>query len=175
MELSDAIELQITNNDAWFNTSALYWNERSDYDGKYECSNRAESLCNDGVWRTTTWDGFIGLMYPSDYGYAVGGDERGSCLARSMAKWSENSPDCKGNDWLLDSISDQWTITPANALVEASNVFSIYSDGSVYSWNASTARAVRPTAYLKSSIKIQEKSDSDYGSQGNPFVLEGIS
>ena len=32
--------------------------------------------CTDNVNRTTTWEGYVGLMYPSDLGYVVGGEAR---------------------------------------------------------------------------------------------------
>ena len=153
--------------------SYMYQGERSDNHAKKFCSSG--SWCTDDVERTTTWDGFIGLMYPSDYGYAVGGDVRNSCLAKTMYNWNESTPDCKGNDWLYDSSNYQWTITPVPLSSRALSVFYVYSGGYVDSNDAHYARAVRPTAYLDSNIRIQEKADSDYGSDTNPFVLEGVS
>ncbi len=153
--------------------SYMYQGERSDNHGKKFCSSG--NYCNDQVNRTTTWDGYIGLMYPSDYGYAVGGSERTECLANTMDNWFGSTPDCKGNDWLRDSSNYQWTITPVPDSWDANSVFLVDSGGSTANLRASNAHAVRPTAYLDSNIKIQEKSDSDYGSQSNPFVLEGVS
>ncbi len=154
--------------------SYMYQGERSTHNGKEQCESKGGSYCNDKVDRTTTWDGFIGLMYPSDYGYAVGGDERVSCLAKTMYNWDGSTPDCKGNDWLYDSSNNQWTITPAPLLSDANAVFHVHSGGRVNNFYVDTARAVRPTAYLKSSVKIKESSASDYGSQGNPFVIDGV-
>ena len=162
---------EFSSNTSKITASYMYQGERSDNHGKKFCSTG--SYCNDQVNRTTTWDGYIGLMYPSDYGYAVGGSVRTECLAKTMYNWDGSIPDCKGNNWLIDSY--QWTLTPVPYSSFASYVFVVYSGGCVRSYDAYDAEAVRPTAYLKSSIKIQEKSASDYGSKSNPFVLEGVS
>ena len=52
--------------------------------------------------RPTTWTGSIGLMYPSDYGYATsgGGTGREMCLSYNLSSWS-NYSDCYNNDWLF--------------------------------------------------------------------------
>ena len=51
--------------------------------------------------RPTYWVGKIGLMYPSDYGYATSGGtttDRSSCLAKEMYNWDSSSySDCKNN------------------------------------------------------------------------------
>ena len=132
--------------------SYMYQGERSNNHGQKFCSSGIS--CNDGVPRTTTWDGFIGLMYPSDYGYAVGGSERESCLAKSMYSWNGSSPNCKGNDWLYDSSNIQWTITAAPESSSAYTVFGVVSDGKVYRYSAHYAYVVRPVAYLRSSTQI---------------------
>ena len=52
--------------------------------------------------RPTEWQGKIGLMYTSDYGYATSGGStstRTSCLAKELYNWDSNSySDCKNND-----------------------------------------------------------------------------
>src|SRR5699024_7754787 len=63
--------------------------------------------------RPTEWTGSIGLMYPSDYGYATSGGRttnRASCLAKELYNWDSVS-DCYNNDCLYSGIS-QWTLTP---------------------------------------------------------------
>ena len=153
----------------------MYEGERSENHGKMFCSDKGTTYgkyCNDNVSRTTTWDGYIGLMYPSDYGYAVGGSQREKLLATSVYNWNGSGMDYIGNDWLRDSSNYQWTITPIHSLYGAYSVYSIDSNG-VYGINSSsTAYVIRPTAYLNSNIKIKENSTSNYGSQNNPFVLE---
>jgi len=61
-------------------SSKYYEFERSKNTGKI-CSSGTH--CNESVTRNAYWVGKVGLMYPSDYGYAVGGIEplnRESCL-----------------------------------------------------------------------------------------------
>ena len=66
--------------------------------------------------RPTTWSGKVALMYPSDYGYATSGGSttnRDACLAKELYNWDSSSfSDCKNNDWLYDSSTYQWTLTP---------------------------------------------------------------
>ncbi len=147
--------------------SYMYEAERSNHNGKEQCASSGGSYCNDKVERTTTWDGFIGLMYPSDYGYAVGGDVRVSCLAETMYNWNGSTPDCKGNDWLYDSNNYQWTITPVLGS-DARNVFLVGSKGHVYGSVANGAVAIRPVAYLRSDTQIVVGD----GTIENPHVLK---
>ncbi len=66
--------------------------------------------------RSTSWTGKVGLMYPSDYGYATSGGtttNRASCLSKEMYNWDDSSvSDCKNNDWMYNSNIWQWTISP---------------------------------------------------------------
>ena len=77
--------------------------------------------------RPTTWTGKIGLMYPSDYGYATSGGttkDRSACLAKELYNWdSSDFSDCKGNDYLYNSSLYQWTLAPYSA--DARNVFGV--------------------------------------------------
>src|SRR5699024_7966684 len=70
--------------------------------------------------RSTEWTGKIALMYPSDYGYATSGGtttNRESCLAKELYNWSSSSySDCKNNDYLYNSRSIQWTLTPFSSV-----------------------------------------------------------
>ena len=57
----------------------------------------------------TTWTGKIGLMYPSDYGYATSGNsttDRATCLSKELFSWSlynwGNASDCYSNDYLFN-------------------------------------------------------------------------
>ncbi len=151
----------------WNAYSTYSW-ERSKYHGKELCLNYNDKDCNDDVKRNTIWFGKIGLMYPSDYGYAVGGDVRSSCLSKSLSKYSVN---CRTNDWLHVSGSAQWTISPGNNGISGNSVFRVYLDGDVGAGYATNAYAVRPTLYLKSDVKITERNYEDYGSTNHPFEL----
>ena len=119
--------------------------------------------------RPTEWIGQIGLMYPSDYGYATSGGSttsREECLAKELYSWSSSSySDCKNNDWLYDSNLNQWAITPYSD--DSINVFSVRSAG--YAGNASAPRpnAVRPVLYLDSMVKITGGT----GTSSDPYTL----
>ena len=105
----------------------------------------------------------VGLMYPSDYGYAsVGGTttSKENCRAQALYNWDSSSySDCKNNDWVYKSQSiswgsnkNEWLISPgASNSYFASDLNSagyVNAYASVYSFQF----AVRPTFYLDSSI-----------------------
>ena len=55
--------------------------------------------------RSTNWTGKVGLIYPSDYGYATSGNSsttRATCLAKELYNWDGASA-CYQNDWLFKS------------------------------------------------------------------------
>ena len=104
----------------------------------------------------------VGLMYPSDYGYAtVGGTTNKSrCREKELYNWDNSSySDCKNNDWLYKSQSSfvnnrEWFLSPYSSVSNyAAGLFSsgfVYLDGG--SGVGSSKAAVRPTFYLDSSI-----------------------
>ena len=119
--------------------------------------------------RPTEWTGQIGLMYPSDYGYATSGGsitDRASCLAKELYNWDSSSySDCRNNDWLYSGTT-QWTLTPASS--RSNTVFYVGSSGLVdYSVAYSTSRAVSPALYLSSNVKISGGT----GQEIDPFTL----
>ena len=114
----------------------------------------------------------IGLMYPSDYGYAVGEDKREICLKNNLYDYRTNN--CYLSNWLkIDDI--QWTITmDINPSNYTSMVYEIESTGGIYSSrNIRDASITSPTLYLKSSVKItpNPNSEQEYGTIDNPFQL----
>ena len=117
--------------------------------------------------RPTTWTGKMGLMYPSDYGYATSGGttkDRVACLVKGLYNWSEDDfSDCKGNDYLFDASNDQWTLSP---YVAASGVLLV--DSIVYGTPTSFANAVRPALFLKSDIQV----DKGTGAKSDPYQLK---
>ena len=117
--------------------------------------------------RPTEWIGQIGLMYPSDYGYATGGGNttsRNSCLNISLDEWEKYS-DCYNNNWLYDTLNDQWTLTPRSA--DSFRVFNVFNVGSVFMPSADHRVAVFPTIYLSSNVKITGGT----GTSTDPYQL----
>ena len=119
--------------------------------------------------RPTTWTGKIGLMYPSDYGYATSGGttkDRAACLATELYSWgSSDFSDCKGNDYLLDANNYQCTLAPNSAY--ASYVFYVSNGGFVGHHVAYFTNAVRPALFLKSNIQV----DKGTGEKNDPYHL----
>ena len=120
--------------------------------------------------RPTYWVGKIGLMYPSDYGYATSGGtttNRASCLAKELFSWNSSSySDCKNNDYLYNSSLYQWTITPDSS--HSNRVFYVVATGYVYNYVArNSSSSASPVLYLKSTVEI---TGGD-GTSGNPFTL----
>ncbi len=115
---------------------------------------------------STNWTGKVGLMYPSDYGYATSGGSstnRSSCMAKELNNWYDRSySDCTNNDWLYIAW-DQWTISP---FANSSNMIFTDNCGYVASF---PYPMTRPVVYLKSTIKIT----SGIGSSTDPFILSG--
>ena len=120
--------------------------------------------------RPTEWIGKVGLMYPSDYGYATSGGSttnRETCLNTVLYNWNgSNVSDCKNNDWLYNSENHQWTLTSHSGA--SYGMYGVYSDGRMNYYHAFVTTIVAsPALYLSSNVKI---SGGD-GSEGNPYTL----
>ena len=120
--------------------------------------------------RPTTWTGKIGLMYPSDYGYATSGGttkDRVACLGKELVNWDlSDFSDCKGNDYLLNTNNLQWTLAPYSS--HASNVFFVSTDGITGIAPVDVDFAVRPALFLKSNIQV----DKGTGTSNDPYQLK---
>ena len=118
-----------------------------------------------------TWTGKVGLMYPSDYGYATAGGattNRAACLAKELYNWDGSGvSDCKNNDYLYKLSYYQWTLAPYSST--AGFVFYVYARGFVNYAYALTTYSVRPVAFLKSNISI---TDVGIGTAESPFQLK---
>ena len=142
-------------------TVAFYKDERGNQTGKI-CSSG--NNCNDTVERTTTWPGYIGLPYPTDYAYA---SSENICETNMVKQDSSNAYICKNNNWMFKN-TGYWTLSPVAAPVDAFVVWLVSSFGHVGGGNASDARAVFPAIYLKSNILIE----SGKGTSSNPYILK---
>ena len=112
--------------------------------------------------RPLYWDGYVGLMYPSDYGYAAGN----SCVTGTDPYNYDGG--CKNKDWLYYSNKHQWLMSPFSG--NSRNVFHVISSGYVYNENNGSSYyvlSVRPTFYLKADTNIK----SGEGSSTNPYLL----
>ena len=107
----------------------------------------------------TEWVGAIGLIYPSDYGYAA---DRTVC---TEILDDYNSTTCKNNNWLYKK-SIYWTMSPYSGF--SSYVSFVTGVGNVYHDIACFTYGVWPSVYLKSNILIE----SGDGSSSNPYILK---
>ncbi len=124
------------------------------------CSGK---YCNDTVTRTTSWTGKIGLMYPSDYGYATDFTKCSQNLYSYDS--STNSYACRSNDWLYNS-ADQWLLTPDSS--DATYAWDVFSSGDVYNGiGVCSADGVRPVLYLNSVLVIESGS----GTESDPYRI----
>ena len=140
-----------------------YGYEMGDGTGKIHCVGG--SACNDKVNRTTTWQGYVGLLSLSDFGYAVGGEARTNCLATTDLN-NYNKNDCNTNDWLVYS-ADQRAITPQAQSYGYNLVYTVSAEGYLDSSMASSGVDVRPSLFLKSETLYARGN----GSASNPYVL----
>ena len=130
--------------------------------------------------RPVYWYGKVGLMYPSDYGYATNGGStynRSTCLGYQMNGWSSGSyqTDCASNSYLLfqnitstapgTSGTSQWTMSPYSDF--AYGVFPVYSSGYVANALASFTNALRPVLYLKADTMFT----GGLGTYNNPYTI----
>ena len=136
----------------------------------------------------TTWTGKIGLMYPSDYGYATSGGtttDRLTCLSKNLGYhgiddgyWSYFS-DCYNNDYLfnykgtLGEYDDvYWLLTNSNSYgspwrISKEGTIDYCSGWACTDFSPRYEIGIRPTLYLKSNISVL---DGD-GSSSNPYQL----
>ncbi len=151
-------------------TYLSYTRERANTNGK-TCTSG--DYCNDTVTRTSTWIGKVGLMYPSDYGFATNGgstNSRETCLNTAFLYWAGYSwytiqvPDCSENSWMKEYKS--WTISPESDSDSSNGILYVYGNY-VTDSNAATPRHVHPVVFLKSNIMIIEGD----GSESNPYKL----
>ena len=112
-----------TANSSWAPTA--YLEEKgisTQYTGISECSS-----CSDGVTRTTSWKGLIGLMSVSDITYA--------------------------NGWLYNSSIYPWSIAPLSISFDARSVW-LSNSSRASSDAAFYANGVWPATYLASNVQI---------------------
>ena len=151
--------------------NSLYNNERGTKKYKMCTSGNYCNDCNEPDELSLLWKGLVGLMHPSDYGYATSGGSianRTTCLNKSLSNCDDSSAtDCKNNDWLFNERA-QFTLSSYADLSFASNTFIVSSDGFLHLGVAYEIGTVHPVIYLSSNVKIS----SGTGFKSDPFMLE---
>ena len=107
------------------------------------------------------WNGKIGLIYPSDYGYASTDTQ-----CRKMIEHNGSTTTyCKNNNWLhIDQT--YWSITSSSKNI--THAIRIASGSGIYNDNVtSDFVSTRPTLFLKSNVQILEGD----GSSNYPYII----
>lgn len=110
-----------------------------------------------------TWNGYIGLMYPSDYGYAV---DSAICSRTTNLDDYNVTSSCETNNWLFNS-DYQWTMTPFSW--HSTIAVSVHNQGYVTTGYLTFGYGVRPALYLKSNTSIINNGND--GSIDHPYTL----
>ena len=111
--------------------------------------------------RPTSTTGYIGLMYPSDYGYSV----LSSSCARTTNLDSYGTSTCAGASWLYGQ-GYEWLLTPFST--ESVFVFFFSDSGDLnYDYTVYGYNSFRPVIYLNASVY---KIDGD-GSLNSPYII----
>ena len=109
--------------------------------------------------RPLYWDGMVGLMYPSDFGYAAGN----TCVTGTDPYNYDGG--CYKKDWLNDTSNNQWLMSPGSGY--SGYAFIVDSSGFVIDRIVNGAYSARPVFYLSSSASISEGE----GTSNKPYIL----
>ena len=115
----------------------------------------------------TIFIGSVGLIYPSDYGYAV----LASDCARTIMPYNyPKTVACKNNNWLYQGVNNiQWLISPYPS--DGSVAFYVHSSGNIsnsdYYGGVFTSYPFSPVMALKSDVKV-----TGSGTKTDPYVME---
>ncbi len=112
--------------------------------------------------RNTSWIGYIGLMYPSDYAYATDL----SVCTKDGYNYNNDTTNCTGTDWLFNGSATR-LISPYSG--NSSYAFGVGSSGIVNNLYVFFSLGVRPVAYLKSSTQIVNEAGT--GTQSDPYII----
>ena len=125
--------------------------ERSTSNNYYYSSNTG--------YKTAT--GYIGLMYPSDYGYSV----LSSSCARTVKLGAYNSLACGGSSWLKKEALE-WTLSHNTGYSD--DVLYVHYEGRLANYTyAHNGSATRPVLYLDSSVYIIKGT----GTESDPYII----
>ncbi len=143
----------------WYTSASNYDITASESYAEERASTTTDFSSEDGVTRTTNWTGKVGLMYPSDYGYASSG-----CRNGEQTLYNYDNETCRSTNWLF-FWDNHWLLSPSAE--ERHRVRHVYSHGIVSHYNAAYTNSARPAIYLSSSVKITGGDGTLY----NPYEL----
>ena len=105
---------------------------------------------------TTTYEAKIGLMYVSDYGFAVNPNE----WDRIMNFYNEIT----NYNWMYMG-AWEWTITPVSN--NSNYAFNLLNGGNMNNYLVDTFRGIRPVFFLNSSVTYS----SGTGTSSDPIII----
>ncbi len=138
---------------------------------RYYLGSAGESIIPENVYRDERgtlrydenrplyWDGMVGLMYPSDYGYAAGN------VCATGTELYEYLGECSNKDWLYNTGVNQWLMSPGSGY--SGSVLDVDYFGRVDIGGSDNALAVSPVFYLSSSASITGGN----GTLDAPYIL----
>ena len=109
--------------------------------------------------RPLYWDGMVGLMYPSDYGYAAGN------VCATGTELFNYFGECSNKNWLYNAGVNQWLMSPYSG--NSYGVLDVRYVGRVRGIVSGYALAVSPVFYLSSSASITGGN----GTLDAPYIL----
>ena len=151
---------EMIDNAKWYTSASNSDITASESYAEERASTTTDFSSEDGVTRTTNWTGKVGLMYPSDYGYASSGCRNGE---QTLRYYSNET--CRSTNWLYNS-DYQWLLAPNSGY--RSSVRYVDSYGYVNHNNAGITYGARLVTYLSSSVKITGGN----GTLSSPYELE---
>ena len=155
--LTDNARNQISST-KWYLGNVSYAGGSKDSKGTYQ-EERSKNIWSGNK---ETWDGKVALIYPSDYMYASS-----KCYNNGTIGYNYGNTTCTNTNWMLNTSSWFWTISPGTGYVNNPTFVESGSMGhSKYGVNNSYG-SVRQALYLSSDIKYI----SGDGSSNNPFVI----
>ena len=164
-----------TYDSSWENNiipSTSYTRERANTHGK-SCSSTGNG-CNDTVTRTTTWTGKVGLIYVSDYIYAVSGKNENSreiCLNNNINDMGYDNDNLCYVTWFEPNTSNIFrsiaAISPVGNNYYSSSV-AYASQYGIDDFSSGYTSKIKPVIYLKSNVSIVD----GLGSAETPYIIE---
>ena len=118
--------------------------------------------------RELNWDGYVGLMYPSDYSYTFANGVDDTCYNNMNVCYTDRGAK-PSNSWLFNSSNSRFTISPFSSYIHT--VFFVGSNGRVGTnypadYRVDNVYGVQPVVYLKQNIKLEGT-----GTRSNPYTI----
>ena len=142
-----------------------------------EFTPRGNSGDADTYERQSSWTGKVGLLYPSDFGYATSGSDtmsREECLAINISHYDHYnsfSGECGKNQWIKQTGSREWLIS-GDESSSRYQVLRLSQSGYISGYQANSEHDVRPVVYLKADVKFNNRPGEN-GTKTHPYTFEG--